>query len=137
MRQRDRRAFTLIELLVAISIISVLIAMLLPAVQAAREAARRMQCVNNLKQLGLATHSYESSNGALPPQMVLSFAKGGAVAWKSTWGASSRVMPYLEQGVLYNAINYTSKVSDPSNATAVASQVSTFLCPSEVNPQPS
>ncbi len=135
MRNHPSRAFTLIELLVVIAVIAVLIALLLPAVQAAREAARRMQCVNNLKQIGLAAHNYESTNGVLPPQMVLTFTNTGTVGWKSTWGASSRTMPYLEQAALYNAINYTNKVSDASNATAVASQINTFLCPSEVNPQ--
>ena len=135
MRPNRPRAFTLIELLVVIAIIAVLIALLLPAVQAARGAARRMQCVNNLKQLWLAMHNYESTNSVLPPQMVLTFTSAGAVAWKSTWSASSRVMPYLEEGSLYNTINYTNKVSDVSNATAIASQIRTFLCPSEVNPQ--
>ena len=130
-----RRGFTLIELLVVIAIIAVLIALLLPAVQAAREAGRRMQCVNNLKQLGLGMHNYESTNNVLPPQMVLSFTSSGAVSWKSTWSATSRVTPYLEQGGLYNAINYTTKVSDASNATAVATQIKVFFCPSEVYPQ--
>ena len=133
MRCRSFRAFTLIELLVVIAIIAVLIALLLPAVQAAREASRRIQCVNNLKQLGLAMHNYESGNGCLPPQMVLSFNAAGGVAWKSTWGATSRTLPYLESAALYHAINYNNKVSDASNATAVSTQVKTFLCPSEVN----
>ena len=129
------RAFTLIELLVVIAIIAVLMALLLPAVQSARETARRIQCANNLKQLGLAMHNYESSNNVLPPQMVLTFTSTGAVLWKSTWGASSRITPYLEQGVVYNSINYTNKTSDPSNATAVSTQMKVFLCPSEPNQQ--
>ena len=130
-----RRGFTLIELLVVIAIIAVLIALLLPAVQSAREAARRIQCVNNLKQLGLGMHNYESSNGVLPPQMVLTFNSSGTVAWKSSWGASSRIVPYLELGTVYNAINYVHKTSDPTNATAVSTQLKVFLCPSEPNQQ--
>ncbi len=130
-----RRAFTLIELLVAIAIIAVLIALLLPAVQSAREAARRIQCVNNLKQLGLGMHNYESANGVLPPQMVLTFNVSGGVSWKSSWSASSRVIPYLELGTVYNAINYMNKTTDPSNMTAVSTQLKVFLCPSEPNQQ--
>jgi prepilin-type processing-associated H-X9-DG protein len=125
----------LIELLVVIAIIAVLIALLLPAVQSAREAARRVQCVNNLKQLGLGMHNYESANGALPPQMVLTFNNSGTVAWKSSWSASSRIIPYLELGAVYNAINYANKTSDPTNSTAVSTQLKVFLCPSEPNQQ--
>ncbi len=130
-----RRGFTLIELLVVIAIIAVLIALLLPAVQAAREAARRIQCVNNLKQLGLGMHNYENSNGVLPPEMALTFNGAGGVAWTSTWGVSSRITPYLELGPLYNAINYINLTRDPSNATAVSTQLKVFLCPSEPDQQ--
>ena len=132
---RCRTGFTLIELLVVIAIIAVLIGLLLPAVQAAREAARRIQCVNNLKQLGLAMLNYESTNSALPPQMVLNFTATGSVAWKSSWSALSRIVPYLEKENLYNAINYTNKTTDPSNVTAVSTQLNVLLCPSEPNQQ--
>ena len=90
-----RRAFTLIELLVVIAIIAVLIALLLPAVQAAREAARRSQCTNNLKQIGLAMHNYESANGSFPPG-----EKG--CCW-GTWHVF--ILPFVEQSTLYNAWN--------------------------------
>ncbi len=130
-----RLAFTLIELLVVIAIIAVLIALLLPAVQSAREAARRIQCTNNLKQLGLGIHNYESSNNVLPPQQVMTFV-GTTVAWKSQWGVTSRVAPYLELGPLYNSMNFNNKTTDPSNITAVSSTLKVLICPSEINPQP-
>src|SRR5437660_5725101 len=98
-----RRAFTLIELLVVIAIIAVLIALFLPAVQAAREAARRMQCVNNLKQLGLALANYEGVAGTLPPSVVV--AKGGAGFWSNGWSAQGRLLPFLEQGAAFNSVN--------------------------------
>jgi prepilin-type N-terminal cleavage/methylation domain-containing protein/prepilin-type processing-associated H-X9-DG protein len=128
--------FTLIELLVVIAIIAVLIALLLPAVQAAREAARRIQCTNNLKQLGLGMHNYESANSALPPQQVLLFDAAGAVSWKSSWGVTSRILPYLELGPLYNSINYALKTSALDNTTTVSTSLAVLVCPSEIHPEP-
>ena len=130
-----RRGFTLIELLVVIALIGVLIGLLLPAVQAAREAARRMQCLNNLKQLGLAVHTYETANGALPPQQVLAFS-GGAVGWKSQWGVTSRLLPYAEQGPVFNSINFSLKSSAPDNTTAASTTLALLICPSEVETTP-
>ena len=99
------RAFTLIELLVVIAIIAVLIALLLPAVQAAREAARRSQCTNNLKQLGLALHNYHSATNALPPaEMFLATAGTLGWGWNPSWAVC--LLPHLEQQPLYNAYNF-------------------------------
>src|SRR5580692_3580228 len=109
---RDRRGFTLIELLVVIAIIAVLIALLLPAVQSAREAARRMQCTNNLKQLALALHNYISATNAAPPGVVNTTtypgtAPPGSLATWTAWSAQSLLLPYVEQGPLYNAANFS------------------------------
>src|SRR3989449_6020416 len=95
MRRRSR-GFTLVELLVVIAIIGVLIALLLPAVQAAREAARRAQCVNNLKQMGLALHNYESTNRTLPPGYVSAFDSAGTDLGAG-WGWASMILPQMEQ----------------------------------------
>jgi prepilin-type N-terminal cleavage/methylation domain-containing protein/prepilin-type processing-associated H-X9-DG protein len=131
-----RRGFTLIELLVVIAIIAVLIALLLPAVQSAREAARRAQCVNNLKQIGLALHNYEGSNGSFP--------LGGVSTPASNWGKEScltwraLILPQLEQGNLYNALNLGINPSSPSNTydkgagfTAWVTVAGSWLCPSD------
>ena len=102
------RGFTLIELLVVIAIIAVLIALLLPAVQSAREAARRAQCTNNMKQLGLALHNYLSATDAVPhvyPMWFFPVPARTRVTW-GCWSPQAHMFPYLEQGPLYNAINF-------------------------------
>jgi prepilin-type N-terminal cleavage/methylation domain-containing protein/prepilin-type processing-associated H-X9-DG protein len=135
MPRPSRRAFTLIELLVVIAIIGVLIALLLPAVQAAREAARRAQCTNNLKQIGLALHNYESANGCFPPscKSLNTFVSPPVITFNDTgYSVQTRILPYIEGGVLYNAINFYVEYNDASgcNWTGTAAVVNTFLCPS-------
>ena len=103
---RARRGFTLIELLVVIAIIAVLIALLLPAVQAGREAARRIQCVNNLKQVGLAIHNYNDSNNCFPPAAYPVLEPGGTLATSTDFSQNVRMLGYLEQQPLYNAANF-------------------------------
>jgi prepilin-type N-terminal cleavage/methylation domain-containing protein/prepilin-type processing-associated H-X9-DG protein len=134
MSHRHRPGFTLIELLVVIAIIAVLIALLLPAVQAAREAARRMQCTNNLKQLGLAFSNYESTVNVLPPSFV-GAGTGNAVAWTNGWSALARILPFLEQSNLFSTANFFIWKEDPTNTTTVALTVSTFVCPSDPKSQ--
>jgi prepilin-type N-terminal cleavage/methylation domain-containing protein/prepilin-type processing-associated H-X9-DG protein len=130
---RRRAGFTLIELLVVIAIISVLIALLLPAVQAARAAARRVQCVNNLKQLGLALNNYHDSLGAYP------FNRWSVTFY--TWSALSLLLPYLEQTTMYATLNFNgwgpytiswAGVNGAANSTAGNTMVSAFLCPADL-----
>ncbi len=136
MRVRHALGFTLIELLVVIAIISVLIGLLLPAVQSAREAARRIQCVNNLKQLGLSIHSYHDVNGSFPPGQLL------YMNWQDL-SCLLPLLPYLEQAPLYNAFNFADVFPINGlgpvlpyylpNTTVARTQVAGFLCPSDLN----
>ena len=126
-----RRGFTLIELLVVIAIIGVLIALLLPAVQAAREAARRSQCTNNLKQMGLALHNYESTQGSFPMggmRWDRNF-DGCVTDWKHTW--QDYIMPFLEQGTTYNTFNFSRPWNSITQNTAFDTNVAVYLCPSD------
>jgi len=137
-----RHAFTLIELLVVIAIIAVLIGVLLPAVQKVREAAARSSCQNNLKQLGLSMHSYESATGRLPPSMKphLDPAYPTSPAYFFGWGVLATLTPYLEQTAVYNSMDLTKPLylgTSPNyfvptpNDFAVKTVVKLFLCPSD------
>jgi prepilin-type N-terminal cleavage/methylation domain-containing protein/prepilin-type processing-associated H-X9-DG protein len=122
------RGYTLIELLVVISIIAVLVGLLLPAVQAAREAARRIQCCNNLKQVALALRNYEDVNGTLPP---CAFWQAYAGDYSDGAGHLVRVAPFLEQYGLYNAMNWSLPMYCDQNTTISGNAVVTFWCPSD------
>src|SRR3954471_8996314 len=117
-----RRGFTLIELLVVIAIIAVLIGLLLPAVQAAREAARRAQCVNNLKQLALACHNYHDIVGSFPPEAInLGNPNPPRMWWEGVaWNWMYLVLPQVEQQNLYNAVNNGFNNGDPQNYVTVS-----------------
>lgn len=127
--RRVREAFTLVELLVVIAIIGILVGLLLPAVQAAREAARRMQCSNNIKQLGLALHNYESTFRVFPTSYVV--ARGVTTNVGGQWSAFARLLPYLEQGNLQSLVNFSLPYATQLNVATA--RIPTYLCPSEPN----
>jgi len=135
---RARRGFTLIELLVVIAIIAVLISLLLPAVQSAREAARRAQCVNNLKQLALAAHNYESAQGSFPMGNRYidntSFYSQNPCDSSSWYGHSAFnfILPYIEGNAQYNALNFSLRANSIGNTTTTRTAVSSFFCPSDI-----
>jgi prepilin-type N-terminal cleavage/methylation domain-containing protein len=138
-----RPGFTLVELLVVIAIIGILVGLLLPAVQAAREAARRMQCGNNLKQMGLALHNYESTHRTFPP----GFVSRTTGAWPGGgndpvpeagpgWSLFAMILPQLEQGALHTSINFSLPIGAAANQSARSTKVASYQCPSDAWNEP-
>jgi prepilin-type N-terminal cleavage/methylation domain-containing protein/prepilin-type processing-associated H-X9-DG protein len=123
----NRRGFTLVELLVVIAIIGILIALLIPAVQAAREAGRRSQCLNNLKQIGLAIQNHHDAKGALPPGRNRTMVDGNGLCFS----AYAYLLPYLEAGSLYDTIDFSANPDAPPQP-AIGQTIPYFLCPTDM-----
>jgi prepilin-type N-terminal cleavage/methylation domain-containing protein/prepilin-type processing-associated H-X9-DG protein len=132
---RAYAGFTLIELLVVIAIIGVLVGMLLPAVQSVREAARRTQCLNNIRQIALANHNYESARKAFPPSMIAPPVGQMFPTSNGSWGIMGRILPFVEQENAASLINLEVGYDQPPNSTSGIPQtrIATFICPSEIN----
>lgn len=126
----SQRGLTLVELLVVIAIIGLLAAILLPAVQAARETARRAQCTNNLKQIGIALQNYHDQSGSLPPGYISGFTSTGDDTGPG-WGWASFLLPKVEQKAAYDAIQFSLPIESPANATARLLEFPVYLCPSD------
>jgi prepilin-type N-terminal cleavage/methylation domain-containing protein len=127
---RKRRGFTLIEFLVVIAIIAILIGLLLPAVQKVREAASRMQCANNLKQLGLALHNFHDANGKFPPGQVQGPYPEARVYWKANHGWAPFILPWIEQQSLYDQYHWEVSAGKALNLPVLSTQLKIFQCPS-------
>lgn len=129
--KQKKRGFTLIELLVVITIITILVALLLPAVQAAREAARRTQCKNHMKQLVLALHNYHDTQLTFPPGYITRTATGTPCG-EAAWGAL--ILPYIEQNNIFERFDFRFEMSSPPNDAMVDEPIATFRCPSDNGP---
>jgi prepilin-type N-terminal cleavage/methylation domain-containing protein/prepilin-type processing-associated H-X9-DG protein len=131
----SRGGFTLVELLVVIAIIGILIGLLLPAINAARESARRTSCTNNIKQIGLSLINYHDELGALPPGYRSSQKyNDGSTDTSPGWGWSAYILPYMEERAASKAINFNLPVESSQNAIAIQSRIKTYLCPSDQPP---
>ena len=125
-RGRSRHGFTILEVISVISIVSVLVALILPAVQGARESARRMQCSNNLRQIGVALHNYHEPHHSLPPGWQIEGSSSSAYSWNTA------LLPFLEQSNLYRSIDRNSVITATVNTSARRTSIPGFLCPSDI-----